>query len=332
MLQFSQKGIITLPLVLAFVILIGLTSYAAIYSAKNQPTSLPGQSAASPSPSESPLPARSASQSDAGGPPPSPSPIVSPPPAGGPKPSVSPTPTPTNKPAAPVSNTPPGSGYSYITVNTEKGSFPSHVVVLNNPTMVTDTANADDCANDCPTIPLADFVSRNGGFAGINGSYFCPADYPDCAGKKNSFDFPVYNTGLKKWLNQGTLGWNGRSIVYQDGGGYHYMQNANGFGGGLNAGIVNYPGILNSGQVVVEDNSLSDKQRNAGTKGGIGLNGNTVYLVITPNVTMYEFALVFKALGAQSALNLDGGGSSALYFGGYKVGPGRNLPNAIIFK
>jgi len=36
-------------------------------------------------------------------------------------------------------------------------------------------------------------------------------------------------------------------------------------------------------------------------------------------------------LGVKYALNLDGGGSSALYLNGsYIVGPGRSLPNAVI--
>ena len=38
-----------------------------------------------------------------------------------------------------------------------------------------------------------------------------------------------------------------------------------------------------------------------------------------------------QALGVREALNLDGGGTSAMWFGGaYKVGPGRLLPNAVI--
>jgi len=47
---------------------------------------------------------------------------------------------------------------------------------------------------------------------------------------------------------------------------------------------------------------------------------------------MQQFAYVFKALGAKSAINLDEGGSTALYYNGhYLDGPGRNIPNAIIF-
>lgn len=110
------------------------------------------------------------------------------------------------------------------------------------------------------------------------------------------------------------------------------LQNCRLFGGGLNAGIVNYPGILNNGQITVEANTLSEKQASKGTKGGIGFNTSNVFLVIAYGVDMSDFAAVFKALGAQYALNLDGGGSAALYNGGYKAGPGRTLPNAIIFK
>lgn len=111
----------------------------------------------------------------------------------------------------------------------------------------------------------------------------------------------------------------------------HFQRDANSFGGGLSAGVVNYPGLLDGGNVIVDEGSLSEKQAAKGTKGGIGIRGNTVYLIIASGVNMADFAHVFKSLGADSAMNLDGGGSSALWFGGYKVGPGRALPNAIIF-
>jgi exopolysaccharide biosynthesis protein len=40
---------------------------------------------------------------------------------------------------------------------------------------------------------------------------------------------------------------------------------------------------------------------------------------------------VLQALGVKDALNVDGGGTAAMYIGGsYKVGPGRLLPNAIL--
>jgi exopolysaccharide biosynthesis protein len=112
-------------------------------------------------------------------------------------------------------------------------------------------------------------------------------------------------------------------------------QNAAGFGGGLTAGIVNSPGLVNGGQVQIDDgqSGLSDKQRSVGTKVGIGVRGSkNVMVVIGRGVNMQQFAYIFKALGADGALNLDDGGSTALYYNGaYKSGPGRALPNAIIF-
>lgn len=56
-----------------------------------------------------------------------------------------------------------------------------------------DTASDSTCTRDCPALPLAEYVSRSGAYAGINGSYFCPADYPSCADKKNSFDTLLMN-------------------------------------------------------------------------------------------------------------------------------------------
>jgi len=255
-----------------------------------------------------------------------------------------PMPTPTVKPATPKPTVqpvsgPPGAGYSSITVATQKGNFGARVISidLNSARMITDSANDNDCGNGCLTIPLADYVNRNGGFAGVNGTYFCPGEpaYTECSSKTNSFDFPIWNTRLGHWINGGNLFWNSRAIFYVDGSGAHYLQNANSFSGSLNAGVVNFPGLLENGNVQIDDNQsgLSDKQKARGTKVGIGLrDSKNVMIVIASAVNMQVFAYVFKALGATGALNLDTGGSTALYYNGkYLAGPGRSIPNAIIF-
>jgi exopolysaccharide biosynthesis protein len=78
---------------------------------------------------------------------------------------------------------------------------------------------------------------------------------------------------------------------------------------------------------------LSDKQKAKGTKVGIGVRGSrNIMVVVANNINMQEFAYVFKSLGADGALNLDTGGSIALYSNGrYIFGPGRSIPNAVIF-
>ena len=61
------------------------------------------------------------------------------------------------------------------------------------------------------------------------------------------------------------------------------------------------------------------------------MDGTYIYLVVVTNATVTDTAYVMQALGARDALNLDGGGTAALWIGGgYKVGPGRLLPNAIV--
>ncbi len=250
-----------------------------------------------------------------------------------PIPTLAPTPKPTSPPAV---SGPPGTGLSNITVATEKGNFAATVLAVDLSTakMVTDTANDDDCTNGCNTLSLQDFVTRNGGFAGVNGSYFCPDSYAECSSKSNSFDSPIYNSRLHKWINGGHLGWNGLSLLYTDGGGATYHQNSTDYPSAPESAIINYPGLVNGGSVQIDDNQsgLSDKQKAVGTKVGIGMvNSKKIIVVVAKNVNMQQFAYVFKALGATGALNLDTGGSTALYNNGYIYGPGRALPNAIIF-
>lgn len=317
----EKNGFINLviPLVIIVVLALGLLSYKKIIPFKVSDQRQSSTAELTPEPTESP----------------SVSPTITPTPTATPVATKSPSPKPTS--VAPAYTGAVGSGYSKVSVATEKGTFTAYIlsVDLGSTKIITDTVNENDCANDCPVANLASLVAKNGGYAGVNGTYFCPATYGECSGKSNSFDFPVYNTRLSRWINGGNLFWNSRAIFYVDGGGAHYLQNANSFGGGLTAGIVNYPGLVSSGNVQIDDNQsgLSDKQRAVGTKVGIGLkSSNSVLVVIATNVNMQQFAYVFKALGATGALNLDTGGSTALYYNGsYIFGPGRDLPNGIIF-
>lgn len=229
----------------------------------------------------------------------------------------------------------PGNGYSRISVATERGSFVVDVIMvdLGQVRVITSTANDNDCGNDCPTKPLANHVADNGGFAGINGTYFCPPDYASCAGKINSFDFPVWRTASSKWINGGNLFWNDRAMVWFDGGSTpHFCPNANSCGtGGIAAGIVNHPALVVGGNSIVNEGALPDSLRSVkGYRGAIGFSDNWLYLLVIRGASVPDVAYVMKAMGIQNGMNLDGGGSSALYYNGYRVGPGRSLPNAVV--
>lgn len=225
-------------------------------------------------------------------------------------------------------------GYSYVNVSTEKGSHGVYLIKLplSSVRVKTVAASGSDCSDSCPTKSLEQFVKDNSGFAGINGGYFCPPDYPACSGKVNSFDFAFYHSSGGKWLNKGALSWDKTGLITFSGGSASFYKKSNEYGGGgVDAGVSNYPSLLKNGEVIVKDGELTSFQKVKGTRGAIGFGGENIYLAIITSATVEEAAYAMRSLGAQHALNLDGGGSGAMYIDGrYVVGPGRSLPTAIV--
>ena len=117
-------------------------------------------------------------------------------------------------------------GYSYITVDTERGKFSMRLIILplSSYKIKTVAANASDCTNNCPTKSLADYVSENGAYAGINGSYFCPPDYSSCEDKVNSYDYAVYNSNKGVWLNEQALTWSETGLFTFNEGSYDFFE------------------------------------------------------------------------------------------------------------
>jgi hypothetical protein len=231
------------------------------------------------------------------------------------------------------------SSYSLTTVNTSRGSFTVNVMTFNLASgqirVVTDTANDNDCTDNCPVKSLKGYLDSDGGFAAINGTYFCPADYASCAGKVNSFDWKIYNSRLQKMINA-TNGSREQDpfMTFSASGAPHYFSSWKaGSTSSMYAGINSWPALVSGGTVTLNESVLDDKQKTVkGNRGALGLRGSTMYAVIARSATVPDLAAVMQSLGVDSAMNIDGGGSSAMiYKGAYKVGPGRNLPNAVIF-
>ena len=99
---------------------------------------------------------------------------------------------------------------------------------------------------------------------------------------------------------------------------------------GADAVIANRPLLVSGGQSVFGGSS----EIKEGAKGGrsfVGASGSTAYIGVVHNATVGESAKVLATMGIQNALNLEDGGSPALWSGGYKAGPGRDLPNVVLF-
>lgn len=95
--------------------------------------------------------------------------------------------------------------------------------------------------------------------------------------------------------------------------------------------IANYPLLVTGGNINFTEAPNEPKFGQKGPRDFIAVKGNMVYIGVVHSATMGESAKVLHVLGMGEALNLDEGGSTALWFGGYKIGPGRNIPNAVLF-
>jgi exopolysaccharide biosynthesis protein len=251
--------------------------------------------------------------------------------------SRAPTSTPTSTSSA--SDSTAYSKYEKKNISSSRGTFTVDMITLelgsSHIKVVTDTASDEDCYDNCPTKSLSSYVSQNGGFAGINGTYFCPADYSNCAGQTNSFFWKVYNSRLGKMINCcNNLGENDPFLAFTSSGSPKYFTAWSQRGGyAVYAGINSKPGLIHNGANVLDVNSLDDKQRTVkSNRGALGLKGTTLYAVVARSATVIDLAEIMKSIGVDDAMNIDGGGSSALiYKGSYKAGPGRSIPNAVIF-
>lgn len=241
------------------------------------------------------------------------------------------------------------SSHRKLSVATAAGTFQVDLVKFQKDRfrMVTDTAEGRDCSGGCSAESLGAYAAKAAADFAIHGTYFCPPDYSECAGKENSFLWPFYDTDDNVMVNEKSLQVHqGPLLSYSSDAQYRYFHRASQFGSTktqfekaygttLEAAVANYPSLIEQGGIVVESEpKLDDGMRTIkGSRGAIGFSDRFVYLAIVHGATVPDAAKVMLALGATDAMNLDGGGSSALWYGGaYLVGPGRDLPNAILFK
>lgn len=233
-------------------------------------------------------------------------------------------------------------------IATEAGTFSIQYVKANltnsNLRIRTLTGSSQDCDEvPCVTRSLQSYVQQVNGFAGINGSYFCPADYSSCVGKAGSFYWMWYNTMTRVFSNLEQNKYNsGPVIAFDTSNNYYYYRIAGDWPGKeafesthkttLRGVLSNGPGLMFEGSLVVSPDQLDDKQRTVkSNRSGIGFKGDYVYMVVASGATVQDLGYIMKSLSMEHAMNLDGGGSSSLYYDGqYRVGPGRNLPNAFV--
>ncbi len=236
--------------------------------------------------------------------------------------------------SAAESNSLPGNGYSRQQVQTDTGTFVIDIIAadLNSTKVIVDTASDGDCGNNCPTLPLATYAQRSGAYAAINGSYFCPSDYPSCAGKVNSFDTLLMNKN-KVYFNSANNVYSVVPAAIFNGNTSRFVQKSQEWGRdtGVDAVIAMQPLLVFGNQIAYGGSDVA-KYSQKGTRNFIAGKGNSAYIGTIYNATMNDSAHVLHTLGVENAINLDEGGSTALWYNGsYLAGPGRTIPNAVLF-
>lgn len=214
---------------------------------------------------------------------------------------------------------------------------------LKNPKLriITDAATDYTCKINCPAKTLASFTNgSNNGFASINGSYFDTS-----SANMNYYFAPVYLKDSNILINADqTKYWTtGPIVAFDTDNKFYYFKDSREFqnvenfeknyGVKLQAAISNKPRLIENGVNYLIEWDMDDKQQNAkAPRNALGYKDEKIYLIIVQNSTVHDLAQVLKSMKMEFALNLDGGYSSALYYNDeYMVGPGRNIPNAIIF-
>ncbi len=242
------------------------------------------------------------------------------------------------------------------TVVTSRGTYSVEVMTLDTATstlkIMTDTGNAGDCKTGCTTLPLKTYVDRRAAVAGMHATYFCPYDYASCIGQTGFYFYPVFNSFSKVMINEVRMKYTTQPIVAIDTSNklfyyaptlqFHSLAElktqftidslAAGGTGILRAALSSSPIMVLAGKNVLNTKFLDTKQATVKSfRGALGWKGSTVYFFIVRGATVTDSAAVAAAMGLDVALNLDGGGSTALYQNGsYAIGPGRNLPNALL--
>ena len=234
-------------------------------------------------------------------------------------------------------------------VTTSKGDFYADIIKidLDDPDLeiITDTANKSDCESDCPAQSLGEFVIENNGFAGVNATYF-----DTNSSKKNYYFFPVYNSELEKMINQDQLKYwtTGPIMAFDKENNFYYFKDSREFQSvdhfeqkyntELRAALGNKPRLIEQGKNLLIEWDMDDKQRYAHSRRTAlayreepGEKGELL-VVMARGATVPDLADIMKAMQVDYALNLDGGNSASLFYNGeYMLGPGRDIPNALIF-
>jgi exopolysaccharide biosynthesis protein len=234
--------------------------------------------------------------------------------------------------------------YERKKIKTKFGDFTTDIITIDltdpNISIITETADNHNCKKNCRARTLQSFVETSNAFAGMNGTYFDTS-----RSKLNYYFFPVFNSNSKKFINEDQLKYptTGPIMAFDTNNKFYYFKDSREFksvaafekkfGVKLQAAIGNKPRLIEEGWNYLIDWEVDHNQATVKTsRNAIAYKDNKLYLVVTQKTTVPDLAEVLTELKMQYAINIDGGYSTALFYDGKMMsGPGRDIPNVIMF-
>ena len=182
------------------------------------------------------------------------------------------------------------------------------------------TAFAQNTYGNNVTAKTSETAANNNAILAVNGDYYGANTtgyvirngvvYRDTVREDSSNgDLAIYKDGSFK-------------IIYED------QVSANQL---VKEGVVNLlafgPSLVENGEIVVDTNSEVGQSMSSNPRTAIGIIDENHYIIIVSDgrtsesegLSLYQMAEIMKSYGVKTAYNLDGGGSSTLYFNGQVI-------------
>lgn len=163
----------------------------------------------------------------------------------------------------------------------------------------------------------SEIASNNNAILAINGDYYGFRNYGYVL--KNGV---IYRETKNTSTNQEDL------VIYEDGSFEIINESTSDIKKLLKNGAVQIlsfgPGLINNGKISVTESSEVAQSKTSNPRTAIGIIDDLHYVFIVSDgrtsqskgLSLYELATVMDELGCETAYNLDGGGSSTMYFNG----------------
>lgn len=192
------------------------------------------------------------------------------------------------------------------------------------------TALAQNTYGTNVTAKTSETAAANNAILAVNGDYY----------GANSTGYVIKNGVIYRDTVRDNASY-GDLAIYADGSFKLVYENVVSAQDLLDQGVVNLlafgPALVENGEILVDTSSEVGRAMSSNPRTAIGILDENHYIIIVSDgrtsesegLTLYQLAQVMQSYGATTAYNLDGGGSSTLYFNGQIINKPTTNGNSI---